>query len=70
MNRIFFSLCIIVVMAISLGSLTEGRTAQKEQTKKLSQSSKSPSASHWDTVLQAAKGEGTLIVYTLSLIHI
>ena len=55
---------IAIVQMIVFGVTLEGRAAPKEQQKKAVQAAKVTSAAHWDAVLQAAKGEGSLVVYS------
>ena len=49
----------ILVLVMVFGLVPEGRAAQKEQPKKAA-----PAGANWDSVLQAAKAEGSLIVYS------
>ena len=52
-----------LVLVSVFGSVAVAGAAQKEQPKKAEAAAKAPAA-RWDAVLQAAKGEGSLIVYS------
>ncbi len=55
---------IILGVILALGPIIKDDAAAGEQPKKTAQPPKTSPSSRWDTVLQAAKSEGTLIVYT------
>ena len=61
-NSILLHVCLtlIIVFSITLESIA----APKEQPQKAIQSIKYPAPSRWAAVLQAAKGEGALVVYS------
>ncbi len=63
MSKKYFIFVVCLALLISLSVIPEGKAAPKDQTKKANQS-KTPSMPHWDAVLQAAKEEGSLIVYS------
>ncbi len=64
MNKRLILLVLVLGLVISFSVTPESGAAPKEQPRKAAQPAKAPPASRWDTVLQAAKAEGTLIVYS------
>ncbi len=58
-NSISWSISVILAITLMFGIAPESRATQWEQPKKAASS-----GSNWDLVLQAAKGEGALIVYS------
>ncbi len=64
MSSKFIWLGFALIMGVVFGVAPESMAAQKEQLPKTSHSPKALSPPRWDTVLQAAKREGPIIVYT------